>query len=392
MTPDAPLTACWAGALYSLERVLLGNRSSGWWAVGGWMGLGMISKYSIGLVGAATLVFILLDAPSRRWLLRWEPYAATLLGLAIFSPVIIWNWRTDWASFHFQTTRRLAEKSRFSLHALIASAMVLLTPTGFAAALFSCRSEIDRLRGEDREPARRRSLFILVFTLVPLAVFTAFSLRHQVKLEWTGPLWMAVLPAVASGVVSLREASGSRIARCIHRAWEPTFVAVVLIYGVGFHYLVLGLPGVGWVKQMHLVPVGWRDLARQIESVERRVEKETHQPVMVTGMDRYFTSSELAFYSSDPQAALRKAAGAHLFGTMSLMYERWFPAHQQEGRNMILVAWNAADLTRREIEQHATRLGPIEEGVVTREGKAVRKFYNRIVYGYRSTSAKQGQD
>ena len=79
-TPDAPLTACWAGALFFLERALLAGRARAWWGAGICLGLGMLSKYTIVLLAPATLAFLLLDRPSRRWLRRPEPYLAALAG------------------------------------------------------------------------------------------------------------------------------------------------------------------------------------------------------------------------------------------------------------------------------------------------------------------------
>ena len=133
MTPDAPLTAAWAASLYYLELAVVEGRSSAWWRVGFWLGIGFISKYTIGLLVPAAFLFMLWDRKSRQWFLRWQPYAAALLALAIFSPVIVWNARHDWASFAFQTSRRLAEAPRFALHKLIASALILITPTGVLA-------------------------------------------------------------------------------------------------------------------------------------------------------------------------------------------------------------------------------------------------------------------
>ncbi len=146
MTPDAGLTAAWAATLYYLERALLAGRASAWWGVGAALGVGMVSKYSIGLLVPVIVIFMLLDRQSRRWWTRWEPYAAAVLALAIFSPVILWNAQHDWASFAFQTSRRLAEAPRFALHRLLASALVLITPTGvlavavyFGGARLGCR-------------------------------------------------------------------------------------------------------------------------------------------------------------------------------------------------------------------------------------------------------------
>ncbi len=99
MTPDAPLTAAWAASLYYLERALIAQRPDAWWRAGICLGLGLISKYSIALLGPVALAFMLWDPQSRRWLRRFEPYIAALLALAVFSPVIIWNAQHDWASF-----------------------------------------------------------------------------------------------------------------------------------------------------------------------------------------------------------------------------------------------------------------------------------------------------
>jgi hypothetical protein len=50
MTPDAPLTACWAGLLYFLARVFFDGAGRGWVGVGVCLGLGLLAKY-----GAARL-------------------------------------------------------------------------------------------------------------------------------------------------------------------------------------------------------------------------------------------------------------------------------------------------------------------------------------------------
>ena len=55
MTPDAPLYAAWAGCLYFLERALIARESPSMVGVGTCMGLGMLSKYTIALLGLGTL-------------------------------------------------------------------------------------------------------------------------------------------------------------------------------------------------------------------------------------------------------------------------------------------------------------------------------------------------
>jgi dolichol-phosphate mannosyltransferase len=75
MTPDAPLAAAWAAALFWLHRALLGGRQTAWLGAGVAIGIGMLSKYSMVLVPAATLAFMIVDAPSRRCCSRHGPGA-----------------------------------------------------------------------------------------------------------------------------------------------------------------------------------------------------------------------------------------------------------------------------------------------------------------------------
>jgi len=153
----------------------------------------MLSKYTVVLLGLGTLTFLLLDARSRRWFLRPEPYLAAVIALVLFTPVLVWNMRQDWISFMFQGPDRLASSPKFSLHVLIGSVFLLLTPTalvGIAKVLLP--QSVAKSLGSDQISAERRRYFwALSFTSVLLSVFVIYSLRHQVKLNWTAPVWLA---------------------------------------------------------------------------------------------------------------------------------------------------------------------------------------------------------
>ncbi|HEX3602896.1 MAG TPA: glycosyltransferase family 39 protein [Steroidobacteraceae bacterium] len=378
MTPDAAMVAAWAGSLYFLERALLGGQSRAWLAAGLCLGLGMISKYSIALLGVAAAAFMLWDRESRRWWRRPEPYLAALLALAIFSPVIIWNAQHDWASFAFQTSRRLAEKPQFALHKLIGSIVVLITPMGAVAALAL-------LRRPAAPPAlaeanRRRRLLGLAI-LVPLSVFAAFSLRHEVKLDWTGALWTAALPAMAFAMI--KHAGMDRFGMGIRAAWTPTILAMLLIYGAGLQYLVLGLPHVGYDKHIEAVPVGWRDLSAHIMDAANTYARETGSEPLIVGMDRYAIASELGFYGRSRRSLGPATANSDLFGGMGLMYARWMPPQAQNGRNLLLVAWTPGELEDQIIHARVQRLGPIEDEVLMRDGIVIRHYYHRLAFDYR---------
>ncbi len=316
MTPDALLAAAWAASLYFLERALLGNQPRAWWFAGICLGIGMISKYSIALLAPVTMAFMLWDPKSRHWWRRPEPYVGALLALAIFSPVIIWNAQHDWASFAFQTSRRLAEKPQFALHKLIGSIMVLITPTGLLAVgeMLLAHSGQD----SNQEQVRRRRLFGLAI-LIPLSVIAAFSLRHEVKLDWTGASWTAALPAMAFAMMH-RAAPVQGLAKWLRSAWPPTIFALLLIYGAGLQYLVLGLPGVGYDKHIEAIPIGWRDLSAHVMATANAYREDTGSDLLIVGMDRYAIASELAFYGGARTPAGLATANSNLFGGMGLMY------------------------------------------------------------------------
>ncbi len=376
MTPDAPLTAAWAAALYFLERALLGGCGRAWLAAGVCIGIGLISKYTIVLLVPAAALFVLLDPASRRWLFRWEPYAAALIAAVFFAPVLIWNAQHEWASFTFQTVRRLAERPRFSLHKLLLSALVLLTPMGVMTLAYA-RPALEEVR---------RWRFLQVCTLVPLSVFIVFSIRHDVKIDWTGALWLAVVPALAVAIIRFASDTTERMRRRLHRVWVPTAMVMLLVYAGLLHYLVLGLPAVGYSTQMELVPVGWRDLGRQVDALADEMRRTGHDPLIV-GMDRYELASQLTFYGRSRSPSQRGPASAHLFGRTALMYERWYPPAEQRGRDLLLVGWSPADMPDDLIAPLVRRLGPIREGVLKRDATVIRHFYFRSAYGYEPRGA-----
>ena len=371
ITPDAPLTACWTGALYFLARALLHERSGAWFGLGVCLGLGMLSRYSIALLGLATLVFIVLDRQARRWWWHPAPYAAVALALAIFSPVIIWNAQHDWASFAFQSADRVAEKWRFSLHELLLAVLVLLTPVGVALVWKS-------LRGTRNYPPSdaRHLLFARVFTLVPLAIFVLFSLTHRVKLNWTGPLWLPVIPAMAALLVELQPGA-------LRRAWIGSLALLTIVYVAFLQYLASGLPGVGYSAAMELLPVGWSEMGRELETQRAAIPPPINGRVLLVGMDRNFIASEAAFYHSRKREAVHETASAHLFGGRGLMYEFWFPAEAQADSALLLVSFHRHDLDAGRVRARCQLLGPIEEHWLERHRRKIRPYYTRVADDYR---------
>jgi dolichol-phosphate mannosyltransferase len=402
MSPDAPLTACWSAAIYFTYRVVIKEEPRAWLGLGVALGLGMISKYTVVLLGAAIVVFVLIDRPSRRWLARPQPYIAALIALVLFSPVIVWNWQQDWASFAFQSQDRLASKFSFSLPRFAGNVIALLTPTGILSviALVVCRRQLTSGFAAPVVSAgatSARSYFLLTWlALFPVAAYAAISLFRESKLNWTGPCWLGLVPLMALLVTPAPalESGATRLLTWCRRAWPPTMVVCLLLYGALLHWLGPGLPGVSYPQNMHLI--GWRNFARDFDVVVQEVTRETGQDILVVGMDRNRIASGLAFYRTQYIDAAGSGAGRdpafhtaseNLFGSVGLMYALWFPASQQNGKTMLLVGKDVSILSSPKVLSRVKTAGDIRQIEVWKQGKPAGRYYYRLVTGYQAAAA-----
>jgi dolichol-phosphate mannosyltransferase len=377
MTPDAPLVAAWAATLYYMERALIADRSSAWWGMGIAFGLGLLSKYTLGLLGLAALVFVILDPTARRWLRRPHPYLAAALALLLFSPVLIWNMEHEWVSIMFQSERAKGIGKLFSVHWLVLHILLLLTPVGLLAAVMALLPGSD---GGDSPSDRRRRLFVRVFTGVPLAAFFWLSLFGAPKFHWTGPVWLALLPTMAW---MLGQANDSRpIAARLRSIWKPTITLCVFLYAFGLHYVVLGIPGIpykGFNDHYY-----WREATREVERIAAKVEHETGQKPIVVGMTKWSVASALSFYEQKGEPM--DIRSRNFFGPSGAMFDFWQPAEPPTDRPIILVSMKTHLLEHNgegaSLEPMLGQLGPIERQEIMRDGKPLREIYYRIARGY----------
>ncbi len=385
ITPDSPLLACWAGALFYLYRSLIEENRAAWIGVGIFLGLGMLSKYVTALLGGATLLFLLVDSRSRKWLSRPEPYLAFLIVLVLFLPVIIWNAQHDWGSFYFQGPGRLMGKYDFDLPDLVGSILILLTPTGFATAIATVTSRRTVVFDQQTGSGSRTYRLLLALTIFPLAVFVAFSLFRNIKLSWTGPLWLGILPYMAVFMASNHRQTTGRVAAWASRAWPATIVVVTLLYGAALHYLVLGFPAVPYPRKA-LMGMGMEDLARKVDTVVETYEHQTGDKPIIVCMDTYRLASWLAFYrtkiSGSPSVfempeAVRDTTGGQLFGKNSMMYRYWHPTETLSDRTILFITDDPEDMQDARVILLTEPLGKVRKLAVEKNGKVLRAYYYR---------------
>lgn len=364
ITPDVPLLSCWSASLYYLYQAMCLNKARAWYAVGIAFGLGMLSKYSICLLFLATFIYLLKN--QRSTFFRKEPYIAACLTIAIFTPVIYWNATHDWASFAFQSTRRLQASPEFSLHALIGLFLLFLTPVGVYGfgRLFKPSAQHTVLDAST-------IFFMKVYTLVPIAVFAFFSVRHEIKFNWIGPSLLACIPWLAL-LIKLQKNNV--------KPW--VFTAMIALSAYAGLVSSVSFSPIHWVNRALLNKyIAWGELTRQLYGVAQKIDSSGHKPIFIA-LDSYSIASELAYYQLKQGVYPRYAVmGAERFGYQSLMYHYWSHDKNLAGKYAILIAALPNMFQNGNITRDATVVVPPKLVWAHSQGrnKPIRQFYYEVV-------------
>ncbi|MCB1163615.1 glycosyltransferase family 39 protein, partial [bacterium] len=90
----------WLGALLLLVRALRGDGLAPWLWLGALLGLGLLNKISVLLLGAGLAVG-LVATPARRAFATPGPWLAGAIALALFAPHLVWQQRHGWPTLEF---------------------------------------------------------------------------------------------------------------------------------------------------------------------------------------------------------------------------------------------------------------------------------------------------
>src|SRR4051812_27974346 len=108
VSPDIALIPFAVAMLWSLVRFVESDDPRWWLAAGVFAGLALLSKFTAAMLLPAVMAFMLVPDWRGRWVRSPYPWAAALIALLLFLPVLIWNHQHDWASFRFQFVRAAA--------------------------------------------------------------------------------------------------------------------------------------------------------------------------------------------------------------------------------------------------------------------------------------------
>ena len=204
--PDGPLLFFW---LLTLERLAAAldrpEKLAPWIAVGVAWGGAMLSKYHAVLLPAGTLLYMILRPATLRCLRKPGPYLAVAIGLALFSPVIMWNAGHGWASFLFQTGRATASTGGLRLDCLAVAlgAEALYLFPWLWLAMVSILVRVTR-----RGPRRWDSgeVFLISQAVPALVLFHAVASLGRIMPYWPLFGFIALMPLLGRAWAELLDA------------------------------------------------------------------------------------------------------------------------------------------------------------------------------------------
>ena len=285
VTPDAPLLAASSFVLLFLAKVLATGRGAWWLAVGAAVGLALLSKYTALFFGPAILIWLIAVPKLRRWLTSPWPYLGGIVAFALFSPVILWNADHQWVSFVKQFGRaRIEDFTLRYVGELIPTQIAFATPLVFILGMMGLYAFWQRKAGA----SAARVLVSSMFWTITL-YFVWHSLHSRVEANWFGPVYPAfAIAAAAAGNLVAWSGRARRVVEFCLRWAAPSgillFALVVLQANTGV------LTGYRRDASVRSAGIGWREVARQIESVRAR-----EGATCVLALD-YGTTSWLSFY------------------------------------------------------------------------------------------------
>lgn len=201
VAPDVALIPFAVAMIWSLVRLAESKDQRWWLAAGLFGGLSLLSKFTVVMLLPAIVAFMLVPDWRLEQLRSPYPWLATLISIILFSPVLIWNYQHDWASFRFQAVRVTAVHE-FSLRTvgdfiglqwgLVGFVLLPVVLSGLGLTAW---------RGyRNREPV---AILLSTAVIVPFIYFFWKSLTLRVGDTWPMFMWPIGFAAAAINVAML---------------------------------------------------------------------------------------------------------------------------------------------------------------------------------------------
>ncbi|MCD6501213.1 glycosyltransferase family 39 protein [bacterium] len=314
LTPDPPLLFFWTLAVYLGYRTLVEDRKRWWILTGIACGLAMLSKYTAAFLAPGFLIVLIFSKRGREHLRSPWPYLGFIAATIAFAPQIIWNAENGWASFAFQSTRRVGELSRWRLDlfgGMVGTQLAVVSPLIFIGVIWAS------FRAAARGLFRERDfdgLYLASFSLPIILFFSLTALRYWVKMNWLAPAYITGLMAFVGAFAGRKQII----------KWA-VIVGAVETAALYILVLVPGIPLTGEAAYWE----GWKEAAAVVDSLRGEMSDGT----FVAGWG-YKVPSELRFHlDGRPETYSNE-----ILGRRGLNYDYWTKPDELLHRDCIFVA------------------------------------------------------
>jgi 4-amino-4-deoxy-L-arabinose transferase-like glycosyltransferase len=366
-TIDPPLVFFWTLMLWLVYRALTKDRTTYWYVAGMAMACGLLSKYAMGYVVLTLWLFLATSPRYRGWLRRKEPYLMLAIGMAGFSPVIIWNLRHGAVSLKHvmgQADMHQGVSLHLSLETFgefLGSQALALSPLLFSWMLIAMALSLwQGLRQRDD-----RWLFLFWGWAPTFGLMLALSLRQKVQANWAAPAYITSVIAATAYVWYRWRAMPAGLWKHLGLAGAGMMILLALGMTAALHdpslFVRLGLqPSADPLARLK----GWQTLARAVETLAVQMPQ---APFLLS--DRYQISSELAFYVRGQPQTFNVNLGRRMN-----QYDLWDGLPTLAGHDAIYVQPGSAELPQalRATFQRCDEGKPV---IIEELGIELKRFY-----------------
>jgi hypothetical protein len=293
-TTDAPLHFFWALTL----RLFIKARDSGrlgWWLLTGLAGgLGLLSKYTMGLIAIGLALALLFSGPDRRWLRSRPLWLGVLVAAVVWAPNLWWNAAHDFISFRHTAHISQLHSELFhpeKLAEFVGAQLVVFGPVFFVALLLGL------FRRQVWSDARHR---LLLLTSLPiLLLISAQALLAEANMNWASPAYVGLSVFVAGWLWERR------------RWLYAGMIVNLVLLGIAYHYHALAdAAGVEMLasRTPYKHRLGWRELG---EGVREWTSAYPDAPLLggnrglLSFMSRYGVDGARQVFSWNPSGTIR---------------------------------------------------------------------------------------
>ena len=369
MTIDPPFVFCWTLAAYFLSRAARRRGEMAWYGAGIAFGLGLLSKYTMALLAPCALLWLLCSPRLRPWLRRREPYEALLLGLLIFSPVIVWNLRHGMLSARHVLTQAGMESGGHSLSLgwageFLGSQVLVVSPLLFllfgAASVWAWR--------EARRPGREELRLLVCLSVPVFLFFQAWSLFSKVQANWAAPAYVTAAVALVGWSDGWgRSGAPWRHTRRLNALLLASIILPAAALPILFFPELLGIVGARMPASLDLVAKrlrGWPELGQTVGEIMRAGPR---PPFLMS--DRWQTASELAFYVPGQPRVFNPNLG----GRRMNQYDLWGGWEALQGQDGLFVVQDSVEAPP-PLREAFAEVELVRRVPVVVDGRALRTF------------------